>query len=174
MFTWSWYCVRLHLHHSMLRWWMLGTCESGIWELAGFDSRVWWGEIRGQSFIARYLHLWCRFFEWSDLKKLQSPGIRSKCYPSATPSGKYAYTLRQPFLWSWLRTWIWFVGNSRVMGANIYIQNQAQNVTQSYATQATQPLPDQHRYIMEFGSSPNKLSQQVLLSSLYQSSNARR
>jgi hypothetical protein len=54
------------------------------------------------------------------------------------------------------------------MGANIYIQNQAQNVTQSYATQATQPLPDQHRYIMEFGSSPNKLSQQVLLSSLYQ------
>ncbi|CAK9269788.1 hypothetical protein BDL97_03G011000 [Sphagnum fallax] len=48
-------------------------------------------------------------------------------------------------------------GNSRVMGANIYIQNQAQNVTQSYATQATQPLPDQHRYIMEFGSSPNNL-----------------
>jgi hypothetical protein len=43
------------------------------------------------------------------------------------------------------------------MGANIYIQNQAQNVTQSYATQATQPLPDQHRYIMEFGSSPNNL-----------------
>jgi hypothetical protein len=59
-------------------------------------------------------------------------------------------------------------GNSRVMGANIYIQNQAQNVTQSYATQATQPLPDQHCYIMEFGSSPNKLSQQVLLSSSYQ------